>query len=383
MHDALILTCGLIVVYWLLVTAKVIVVQRMVHWLHPLRAPALSAAISVMIPARNEERDLAASLRTVLDQEGVDLEVVVVNDHSTDRTGQIADSFAREDMRVKVVHDPPLLAGWLGKSNAMSHGAAVATKSLLLFSDADVYHARTCFATAMDTLQRENLDAISLCPRWENKSFWEQINVPIYYFGVARLMTPEIEDTSSRAAVASGALILVKSDVFAQVGGFESVRGEMLDDVAFARLLKGRGFRFAYRLAPECLSVRLFKGSCEAFLGTTKNILAAAGNYAWLGLPLIGIGIVQHWAPILALILGFSWGQPFLACAGLVAYLTQYGSFFTAKRLINFHALPVLCYPLASVVASVNIVRALYYHSRGRIFWRGRAIRITGKKRLS
>jgi cellulose synthase/poly-beta-1,6-N-acetylglucosamine synthase-like glycosyltransferase len=138
MHDALILTYGLIVLYWLLVTAKVIAVQRMVHWLHPLRAPALSAAISVVIPARNEERDLASSLRTVLDQEGVDLEVVVVNDHSTDRTGQIADSFAREDMRVKVVHDPPLLAGWLGKSNAMSHGAAVATRSFLPFSDADM-----------------------------------------------------------------------------------------------------------------------------------------------------------------------------------------------------------------------------------------------------
>jgi glycosyltransferase involved in cell wall biosynthesis len=239
--QALTWICAVIVVYWLLVTSRVLGVQRRVPWLRPVPRPPGATPLSVVIPARNEERDLAMSLRTVLVQQGVDLEVVVVDDHSTDATGRIADAIAREDARVRVIHDPELPAGWLGKTNAMCQGAAATTRPLLLFSDGDVRHAPTSFATALDALEKEGLDAISLCPLWENESFWENVNVPIYLVGIARLMALRTEDPTCTDAVATGALILVKAEALRRAGGLEAVRGEILDDVALARLLKSRG----------------------------------------------------------------------------------------------------------------------------------------------
>jgi hypothetical protein len=379
--EALTWICGLIVVYWLLVTSRVLTVLREIRWLHPLSRPVGSVPLSVVIPARNEEHGLAASLRTVLCQEGVDLEVVVVDDHSTDETGRIADAIAREDRRVVVIHDPPLHPGWLGKTNAMREGAAVASRPLLLFSDGDVNHAPTCFATALDVLESEGLDAVSLCPLWENESFWENVDVPFYFVGIARLLALRTEDPASPGAVASGALILVRAEVLERVGGLEAIRSEILDDVALAKLLKRHGCRVGYRLAPECLQVRMFKGWREAWFGPTKNILSAVGGRAWLGLPLIILALVQNWAPILALVLGVAHSQPLVAGAGLVTYLTQYAALFAARRLVAFRAAPALCYPLVALVATANIARAVYYQASGRVHWRGRALRIGAPER--
>ncbi len=379
MRSAAVVTCALITVYWLAITARVILAQRRIRWLVPLRSPAPSGArVSVVIPARNEEIGIAASLRSILAQEGVRLEVIVVNDHSSDRTGAIAAAIAREDDRVMVIDDPPLQPGWLGKPNALMHGAAAATGTHLLFSDADVVHAPTCLSTVLDVLVADNLDAVSCLPRWDNESFWENVNVPIYFFGAARLLgTRGLGDPASPAAVATGALILVKREVFDAVAGFEPVKGAMLDDVAFGRLLKDRGYRLGYRLAPECLHVRLFKTAREAMLGTTKNILSAAGRWIWLGLPLAIGGLVQHWLPVWAMADGAAQGHHVLAGAGLLAYLTQYLALFAGRRIVAFRPLLALFYPLAAVVAAVNIARAFWFHLRGSVYWREREVRLS------
>jgi len=185
------------------------------------------------------------------------LEVFVVDDHSTDRTGELVEDIARSDERVTVLHEPPLTTGWLGKCNAMQHGAVGATGNYLLFTDADIVHAPGCFATALNEMQQNTYDFLSFFPRCDSQSFWENVNIPIYFFGVAKLLaTPGIEDPDSAQALASGALMLIKTRVFHDIGGFQGVKGEMFDDVGLARLLKSRQYRIGYRLAPECLRVR-------------------------------------------------------------------------------------------------------------------------------
>jgi cellulose synthase/poly-beta-1,6-N-acetylglucosamine synthase-like glycosyltransferase len=112
----------------------------------------VTTKLSVVIPARNEEQDIEEALRSVLGQKGVDLHVIVVNDHSTDQTGAILGRLAEEDSRITVVENPPLPARWLGKPNAMSHGVARASAragDLILFADADVIHCPTSFATGI------------------------------------------------------------------------------------------------------------------------------------------------------------------------------------------------------------------------------------------
>ena len=116
------------------------------------------AKLSVVIPARNEEEDIDEALRSVLDQKGVELQVIVVNDNSTDRTGEIVRRLADKDARITIVENPPLEQGWLGKPNAMNHGVAAATEDLILFTDADVVHCPTSFATGISILRKERLE---------------------------------------------------------------------------------------------------------------------------------------------------------------------------------------------------------------------------------
>ena len=114
----------------------------------------------------------------MLDQQDVDLEIIVVNDHSSDRTGAIADGLAVADPRLRVIHNPELPPGWLGKCNAMQQAAAVATGEMILFTDADIVHSPRCFVTALAEMERRELDFLSLFPLMECVSFWENAILP-------------------------------------------------------------------------------------------------------------------------------------------------------------------------------------------------------------
>jgi glycosyltransferase involved in cell wall biosynthesis len=378
METTILIICGIVTLFWLVITLKVVLSQRRIRWLSPSSTDLQKTErISVIIPARNEDRDLAASLRSVLDQQIAELEVIVVNDHSTDRTGDIAEEVAGSDSRMRVIHNPPLSPGWLGKCNAMQYGAAEATGEYLLFADADIIHQPNCFATVLREMQQNHYDFISLFPLFDNQSFWENVNVPIYFFGVAKLLaTSDLEDPQSPEAAASGALMLMKREILRRVGGFEGVKDQMLDDMGFARLLKRQGYRVGYRLAPECLQVRLFKNANDAFWGTTKNILAAVEGHLGLAVPLIILAALQNWAPLLAIALGAVRLDGVLLWAGIAAYGLQYLSFFSVRRLLRFRPLQLLFFPLAALVATCCILRALFHHTKGSIFWRGRKIMV-------
>lgn len=331
------------------------------------------------MPARNEEQDIASSLHSILNQKNVDLEVIVVNDHSNDRTGEIVDDIARSDSRLKVLHNPPLTKGWLGKCNAMQYGTDEASGDYLLFTDADILHEPGCFANVISVMQKEGYDFISLFPLFENHLFWENINIPIYFFGIAKLLAIQgLENPDSKNAVASGALMLINATVFRDIGGFQDVKGEMLDDVGLARLLKSQGYRVGYRLAPECLRVRLFKTNLDAFWGTTKNILVAVEQHVWLAIPLMILGFMQNWMPLLAVILGVLNTNPLLLLVGVTTYGFQYLSFFSVRRLVRFRPLKLLFFPLVAIVAACCILRALVSHTKGSIIWRGREIKVKG-----
>ncbi|MFC1859605.1 glycosyltransferase family 2 protein [Thermodesulfobacteriota bacterium] len=337
----------------------------------------LSPKISVIIPARNEEHDVAAALRSVLNQQGVDLEVIVVNDHSTDGTGTLVEEIARSNSRLTVLHDPPLRPGWLGKCNAMQYGAEKATGDYLVFTDADILHAPACFASSFTVMQHHAYDLFSFSPLWANESLWEHVNMPIYFVGFIKLLAlPGLDDPASPNALATGAFMLISAKVFHENGGFESVKGDMFDDVGLARVLKARQYRVSYWFAPECSRVRLFKNAYDAFWGPTKNILGAVEGHIGLAFPLILFGTVQYWTPVVAVITGCLTGSPLLVAGGLSTYLLQYLSFFSIRRIFHFHPLKLLCFPLVVISATCCILRAVFYQRKGAILWRGRAIKV-------
>lgn len=374
----LLLLCGLIVLLTLGLIAKSLLALKQVSWLLPVPSSERSTTkISVIIPARNEEHDIAGALHSVLAQEGVDLEVIVVNDHSTDATGILVDEIAAKDSRVKVIHDPPLQSGWLGKCNAMQQGATRATADYLLFTDADIYHAPGCVASALAVMKKNDYDFFSFAPRCLNKSVWEHLNIPIYFVGFVKLLSlPGLDDPDSPNALASGAFMLIKKTVFNAHGGFECVKDAMFDDVGMAQSLKAHHYRVSYWFGPECSRVQLFKNAGDAFWGTTKNILGAVDGRAALALPLILVAIIQYWTPVVSIIFGGFTANPALVCCGLGTCILQYLSFFSIRRIIHFHPIKLLCFPLVVIVSTCCILRATAYQMKGKIYWRGRAIKV-------
>jgi glycosyltransferase involved in cell wall biosynthesis len=124
----------------LLVAILFLAAVRRSTWRSPPRPASSGPAvtISVIMPARNEEQDIGRAIESIRAQEDVELEMIVVNDHSTDQTGAIADAAALADGRIRVIHNPALPPGWLGKCNAMQQAAALATGEIFLFTDSDI-----------------------------------------------------------------------------------------------------------------------------------------------------------------------------------------------------------------------------------------------------
>jgi hypothetical protein len=341
--------------------------------------PSQQVRLAVIIPARDEERDLEQSLDSVLSQADVDLEVVVVNDHSRDQTGAIADSFARTDPRVRVLHDPELPPGWLGKCNAMQQAAALVSADVLLFTDADIVHESRCFVTALAEMEERALDFLSLFPEMKFVSFWENVILPTMIGAMAMFATPRIEDPDSSDALAAGAFLMVRSRVFHSLGGFGPIKHEMLDDVAMAKLIKRNGYRVGFRAAPDLLSVRLYKSNRHAFWGMTKNVLEGLNGRLWLAPAVMLLPAFVFGTPVVCAVAGIWEGDPVLATVGAITYVMQYANIWMGRRLWRFHPRKALFFPLVVVPVIACMARALYLYSlRGAVEWRGRTVRVRG-----
>jgi chlorobactene glucosyltransferase len=347
----------------------------------PAGTPAGRVRVSVIIPARNEAHDLGRALESVLGQEDVELEVIVINDHSSDDTGAIADAVAERDPRVRVLHDPELRPGWLGKVSAMQHGVALATSETLLFTDADIIFSPRCFVTALVELERRQLDFLSLFPRMDCVSTWENIILPCLVGGLAMFATPAIEDPRSSDALAAGAFLLIRAAAFRAIGGFEPIRGAMLDDLELARLVKRNGRRVGFHAAPELLEVRLYKNNRHAFWGMTKNVLMGLNGRLWLAPLVVLLQLLVFGVPLYCVVSGIARGDMLLAIAGAATYALQYATFWMGRELFRFHPAKALLFPLCAIPVICCMGRALYlYTVEGAVQWRGRTVRVRGQE---
>src|ERR1700686_2939 len=206
--------------------------------------------VSVIVPARNEEACLATCLESLVAQQGVPFEILVVDDHSTDRTREIAASFAHASRahasrtnasrtNVRVIEADPLPAGWTGKNNAVATGVRHAKGDWFLFTDADTVHLPGSLANAVKEAREHGADLLSYSPEQIAVTFWEMATLPVVFAELARQYPPSIvSDPSSRIAAANGQFILIRRETYNAVGGHAAVAGDILEDVAVARAVK-------------------------------------------------------------------------------------------------------------------------------------------------
>ena len=225
--------------------------------------------VSIIVPARNEEACLATCLDSLVAQTGISFEIIVVDDDSTDRTAEIARSFPG----VKLVPAGPLPDNWTGKNNAMSAGAKVAKGKWLLFTDADTVHQPGSLARAVTEAQQHGAALLSYSPQQEVRGFWEKAVMPVIFAELATTYPPEaVNDPASPIAAANGQYLMISREAYDAVGGHAAVAGDLLEDVALVRLVKGSGRKIFFRYSGDAVRTRMYRSFAQLREGWTKNL---------------------------------------------------------------------------------------------------------------
>ena len=351
---------------WVFALARTIVNLSLVPRLRP-RMPRRTPLLSVVIPARDEERAIGRTVRAMLAQTYPNLEIVVVDDRSTDGTSAVLASIT--DPRLVVVHaseDPP--AGWLGKPWALHQGSVRATGELLLFVDADVLYEPEAIAAAVAQLEERELPMLALFPHFEMHGFWEHIVIPnlaVFAFS----MLPVWLTNRTRIpvlAVGGGPGNLVRREEYFAAGGHEALRDAVVDDVGLARLMRRKGHRTEVVRAEELISVRMYHGLREIVQGFTKNAFPVINRNYFAGVVFLFGAIVFHILPYV------------LACTGDRIWLAIV-ALITAVRILIFMALryrldnAVLGHPLMIGTWCFILLRSIWFTGiRRQLHWRGR-----------
>ena len=250
-------------------------------------APSVSAAmefplrseprVSILIPARNETKILAKTLPLFLAQEYGDYEVILADDASTDGTGDLARRFAAENperLRVVSLHELP--PGWVGKTHALQKAFEAARGEWVLATDADMVFHPKALRAGLWLAERHNAELVSLFAFLECGSFWERLMMPVFGLMLASVFPlRKINDPQSSVAIASGGYILMRRESWASLGGYEAIRGEMIDDLNTARRMKHSGRRIFAALTRDLVRTRMYTNFRGIWEGLRKNAFAA------------------------------------------------------------------------------------------------------------
>jgi glycosyltransferase involved in cell wall biosynthesis len=322
--------------------------------------------ISVVIPARNEETNIGFCLESLVAQKGIKFEIIVVDDGSTDQTAKIA----RQYTGVTVIPARPLPRGWVGKSNALCTGVAIARGRWYLFTDADTQHLPGSLSASFAEANAHNVIMLSYSPAQKTGAWWDKLIQPLIFAELNKAFDySEVSDPQSTIAAANGQYILFEKGAYNNIGGHAAVHNSILEDVQIAGLAKRIG-RIRFRYAPDAVTCRMYQSFSQLTEGWTKNLALLFPDCAFLAFgrtlefllivagPLISVGLILQGFLIsgLALVGLTTWSV--ISFAGRVLR-----GGFGPSSLVSVLGLPIY--------ASL-LVRSIYRRRVGRVDWKGR-----------
>jgi cellulose synthase/poly-beta-1,6-N-acetylglucosamine synthase-like glycosyltransferase len=328
------------------------------------------ASISAIVPARNEQAVIAACVNSLAAQPEI-AEIVVVDDQSADRTAEIVESLASQIPQLRLLTVQNVPRGWLGKNNAAWLGAQQGGKRWLLFTDADAELLPQAAARALQVAEETNTALVSFSPEQVTKTWYEKSLIPFVYCRLARYFSyQEINDSNSSAAAANGQFLMIRRDAYDAVGGHGGVAGEVLEDVALARLVKSLGYRIWFAPGKGIVRVRMYRSFAEMWRGWKKSLyLLVGGSPAALYRELFS---VVPWIPLLLVILALKYPLALVLGAGLLlARHAAYGMTLAS----NQYRLTNILYYMPGVLLYGGVLWASYRaHRAGTVEWKGRKI---------
>lgn len=354
-------------------------------------ATNMNGNTSVIIPARDEEPNIEGAVRSVATQESV-REIIVVDDESSDRTPEILAEMATQFPQLRVLRIESLPAGWLGKTHAAAEGAKLATGDWLLFTDADTRHFPGSLAALVARAQSGGADLLSISPGQEVETWWEKAVIPLVYVELAELFRFEaVNDPHSPVAAANGQYMLIRRGTYDAVGGWEAVRGSVLDDVALARRVKGSGAKILFLPGAAWAKTRMYRRFASMWRGWTKNLFLLYGSdrtkivttvlrlFVRVFLPDALLGIFAA-----AFVVLLSTGaKAWIAAAAVVACaLAVYAGFRRYRRelkRLGFSGKLAKYLPIGAVLLGLILLNSLWaWRQGGGIEWKGRIYPVKG-----
>ena len=333
------------------------------------RAPS----VGVILPARDEAMNIEACLASLTKSSYPDFEIIVVDDRSDDETAELARAISPGNAkRLVVIDGEELPQGWLGKAWACQQGTRATSAQLLLFADADTTHGEALLGRSVTELQKEGADLLNVLGFQLMESFWERLVQPQIFMAVL-FRYPGL-DSRWEGGLANGQFMLMPRNSYEAIGGHESVRDRVLEDIALAQVVKRHGRTFISRMAMDHLTTRMYRSLGGLIAGWSRLIQVGALQ----GQPLVPpFGVVTLaslclWiAPPLMLIsalAGFG-GETLLIWSALICAL----SFCIHAAFLHFLGGPAyyaVFYPLGSLVVVYIMIRSKV--RAGDVEWKGR-----------
>jgi glycosyltransferase involved in cell wall biosynthesis len=326
--------------------------------------------VSIIVPARNEEAMIEASVRSLLAIDYPDYELVVVDDRSEDSTGAILERLKAEfGERLAVLHVRELPSGWLGKTHAMWMAAEAATGEWFLFSDADVLHSPDALRRAVHYAAQEQAAHMVLLPTMQMESVGERMMISFFQSMVIFAHRPwKVRDPKARDAMGVGAFNLVRREAYQKIGTYQSMRLSVLDDMRLAEKVKEAGLASRVAFGEGMVTVRWAVGAGGVVHNLTKNFFAHLRYNLGFAL-LASLGMLWlHLGPWLGTAFASGWARAGYAVA-LGSLFAVYVAMGKRTRIgIGY----VLLHPVASLLMVFTLMRSTALTLwRGGVLWRG------------
>jgi chlorobactene glucosyltransferase len=322
-------------------------------------------SLSMLVAAKDEEGNIGRCLEGLLAQDYPRLQIIVINDRSSDRTGEIIDAFAAGDSRVTPVHVTDLPPGWFGKNNAMRAGVEQAPGEWLCFSDADcAYDSPRLLTAAMRFALREQVDFLSVLPRLEANTFWERVVQPVAGAIMVFWFPPQkVNDPKSTRAYANGAFMLMPRRTYDAIGGHEPVKATLNEDMHMARRVKAAGLRLQVIRGGDLYRVRMYSGFKAIWRGWSRIFYGCFGTFPRLFVSFLMLSVfsLSPYVTLLASPLAGSAWLWFAAAAGF-AILGQQTVFWRFYAVTGTCPVWALSYPLGAALClgmTLNAMRRL------------------------
>ncbi len=365
-----------------------------VPWLLPFltlprltsRTPNLSDApvaggelVSVIVPARNEAATIRTLLSSLLATRYHPVEIVVVDDRSTDDTAAVVSTVS--DPRLRLIRGDELPQGWYGKPWACYQGFRAAQGSLLLFTDADTHHHPELLGRAVGALSQEGAGLVTVSPLQRCVTFWERVVMPQIWFLLAlRYHPPAVNrGRQERDVIANGQFILTTRQAYEAAGTHKVVSQEVAEDLALAQAYLRRGLKLHFAFAERLMETRMYQNLAQLIEGWSKNIYLG-GRRSFPGQPLLQALVplmltvaMLFWLapPILLLCSTFIGGLRDVAGAAIIASAASTLFWMLMCRQMQIPAIYGAGYPLGALMALYIVARSTWRGSR-RVEWRGR-----------